>query len=115
MAVGIPIGKINNKMDKAPPARAGNIACLDAAGQPYDGGSAPSDFAPSTIRPDQHQTFNQDVASNVWTIPHAFGRRPNVRVFDSAGDECMGLIDYPDANTIRVTFSAMLAGFAELT
>lgn len=59
--------------------------------------------------------FNQPLPQSVWTINHDLGFWPNVRVFDTSGDECEGDIDNPSLNICVITFSAPFAGIARLT
>jgi hypothetical protein len=49
-----------------------------------------------------------------WLIAHGLGKYPSVTVIDSAGDQVMGRIEYVDANTVRLVFSAAFSGTAYL-
>ncbi len=56
-------------------------------------------------------TFVQAVASTTWTAVHNLGRPVAVRIEDGAGnDVAPDDIDYPDNNTVVVTFLAPQAG-----
>jgi hypothetical protein len=54
----------------------------------------------------------QSVASSVWTINHGLGFTPNVTVVDSAGTVIEGSYNYPNANTIVLTFAGAFSGKA---
>jgi hypothetical protein len=60
-------------------------------------------------------TFNQDVPSDQWVIPHDLGKFPNVLVVDSAGDEVFTSAIYPDNSTVVLNFSAPFSGKAVLS
>ena len=60
-------------------------------------------------------THVQTVAADTWPIPHMLGRIPKITVLDSAGDEVTGSVDYPDLNTVVLTFSAPFGGTAYLS
>ncbi|MFT3664635.1 phage portal protein [Piscinibacter sp.] len=57
----------------------------------------------------------QSTASDTWTIHHNLGMRPNVTVINSAGDEVEGDSDYPNENTVVLTFGAAFSGEAYLS
>ena len=59
-------------------------------------------------------TWNQMVASTVWTITHGLGNQPSIYTKDSADAEIVGDVSYPDTNTAVVTFSTPEAGVAYL-
>ena len=58
--------------------------------------------------------FEQADASAEWTITHNLNRYPAVTIVDSEGAECVGEVQYLDANTVKCRFSAALGGFAYL-
>lgn len=60
-------------------------------------------------------TFEQQFDSNLWTINHNLGYRPAVTVkrYDKITIE--GEIDYTDANTLTISFSAPVSGYAYLS
>jgi hypothetical protein len=61
----------------------------------------------------EHQ---QTTPAAVWTITHNLGYYPaGVRTEDSTGTEIMGATDYPNANTVRVTFNWPVSGTAYLS
>lgn len=64
---------------------------------------------------DANHIHEQVVASAVWTITHALGAYPNVTVIDHLGDLCIGQLEYVDDQTMRITFSAALSGFAYIS
>lgn len=55
---------------------------------------------------------NQGPAAAVWTVVHGLGGFPNVTVVDSAGTVMLGGVEYLDADTVRLTFSAPFGGKA---
>jgi len=59
-------------------------------------------------------TFEQAVASSIWTINHNLERFPSVTIVDSSGNHIMGETFYDNENTITLTFSAPFAGVAYL-
>lgn len=60
-------------------------------------------------------TFEQLLPISVWEIPHSFLYLPDVKILDSAGDQVFGDITYPNATTVRATFSAPFSGQATLS
>lgn len=63
----------------------------------------------------QSYVHNQTVSAAVWTIVHNLGIYPNVHIENSAGDTVEGEIDYPDVNTVVLTFSGAFTGVAYLS
>ena len=57
----------------------------------------------------------QEVAAAVWTIEHGLGFVPNITVVDSAGTVVEGSYDYPDSNTVVLTFIGAFSGRAYLS
>lgn len=60
-------------------------------------------------------THNQMISATTWTITHNLGFYPNVTVSDSAGTIIEGQVEYPDVNTVVLTFSSAFAGKAYLS
>jgi hypothetical protein len=61
-------------------------------------------------------THYQNVAADVWMIPHYLGFNPaGVSVIDSAGTNIEGEVSYPDLDTVVLTFSAAFGGIAYLS
>lgn len=58
--------------------------------------------------------YAQGVASAIWLITHNLGKYPSVTVVDSAGEQVEGGIEFIDANSLRITFSAAFTGKAYL-
>lgn len=58
---------------------------------------------------------DQQVADDVWTIPHALGFFPAVNTFDTAGDEIEGEIAHIDNNNLTVSFNVAVSGQAYLS
>ena len=59
-------------------------------------------------------THTQLAPAAEWTIAHGLAKHPAVTVVDSGGNWLIGDIQYLDANTVKVTFSAAFAGVAYL-
>jgi hypothetical protein len=57
----------------------------------------------------------QNAASTVWTINHNLHFFPNVLSFDSAGNIAEGSIVHTDINSLTITFSAPISGYAALS
>ena len=58
---------------------------------------------------------DQPIAAQVWTINHNMHFVPNITVVDSAGTVVEGDYNYPDENTVILTFSGAFAGKAYLS
>ena len=58
--------------------------------------------------------FNQPTPSASWVINHNLNGFPSVTTTDLAGHEIVGQVQYLNANTVIVTFSAPVAGAAYL-
>lgn len=55
------------------------------------------------------------VASSVWTFNHNLGFNPNITTTDDNGQEIFGSVTYINQNTISVTFSSPVTGWAYLS
>lgn len=88
----------------------GFIGNLPAKGDPGPAGLT----GPAGPGLDVTTTFNQVAPAAVWDVTHNLGRFPSVTVVDSAGTEMEGNVDYLDANSIHLTFSAAFAGVCYL-
>lgn len=72
--------------------------------------------ATGTIQPENlGYVHTQAIASNVWTINHNLIFIPNVTVVDSGGTVVEGSYDYPDNNTVVLSFSSPFSGKAYLS
>lgn len=61
-------------------------------------------------------THYQLTPSTTWTVVHNMGRRPtSVTVYDSSGSEVIGNMNYIDANTVQLSFSAAFSGSAYIS
>lgn len=58
---------------------------------------------------DKNYTQDFSVAVMV-SVAHNLGKYPAVTVFDSAGDQCEGTVDYTDLNNLTLSFSAPFSG-----
>lgn len=91
-------------------ASGANFANADAAAQYLD-----ATFAMDPLSGIKSYTHTQAMPSAMWTIAHSLGRHPsNIYIEDTAGEQCIGAMSYPDNNTAVVTFSAAFAGVAYL-
>jgi hypothetical protein len=57
----------------------------------------------------------QEVASASWSITHGLGFTPNITVVDTAGTVVEGSYNYPDSNTVVLTFVGAFSGRAYLS
>lgn len=57
----------------------------------------------------------QGVAASTWTVNHNLGFYPNVTVVDSTNRVVIGQTEYPDINTVVLSFSGGFAGKAYLS
>lgn len=73
-------------------------------GDPGTPGSAPQSYV-----------HTQAVPSATWTVVHNLGFPPNVTVIDSSNRVVVGEVEYPDINTVVLTFSGGFAGKAYLS
>ena len=76
--------------------------------------AAPLIWSPVNTGFDRNFQFAQSPASAVWLITHNLGKYPSVTVVDSAGEQVEGRVEFIDANSVRVTFSAAFTGNAYL-
>ena len=58
--------------------------------------------------------FEQSRPESVWVIDHPLGGYPSVTVVDTAGTTVFGRVDYASPSSVRVEFSAPVAGSAFL-
>lgn len=57
----------------------------------------------------------QNSASTTWSITHGLGFIPNITVVDSGGTVVEGSYNYPDEDTVVLTFSSEFSGKAYLS
>ena len=57
----------------------------------------------------------QENASATWSITHGLGFVPNITVVDTAGTVVEGSYNYPNANTVVLTFVGAFSGRAYLS
>ena len=57
----------------------------------------------------------QEVASETWTINHGLGFIPNITVIDTGKTVVEGSYNYPDSNTIVLSFVGAFSGRAYLS
>jgi len=70
--------------------------------------------APNTGTTQEFFTFVQVDPLDVWTIVHNLNGIPCVSVLDNANVSVPGTIEYPDLNTLVITFTEPVAGTAYL-
>lgn len=63
---------------------------------------------------DLFYAHTQSLASSTWTVTHNLDKYPSVTVVDSAGTVVIGDVDYIDANSLTLFFSAPFSGVAYL-
>jgi len=64
---------------------------------------------------DLSYVHTQSIPSTTWTINHGLQFVPNITVVDSAGTVVEGSYDYPNANTVVLSFSGSFSGKAYLS
>ena len=57
----------------------------------------------------------QEVASATWNVTHGLGFVPNITVVDTAGTVVEGSYNYPNSNTVVLTFVGGFSGRAYLS
>ena len=57
----------------------------------------------------------QEVASATWNITHGLGFTPNITVVDTAGTVVEGSYNYPNSNTVVLSFIGAFSGRAYLS
>jgi len=61
-------------------------------------------------------TYKQDLpGSPLWHITHSLGYPPNVITTDLTGNEIAGVVTHIDNNTLDISFSATVTGYAYLS
>jgi hypothetical protein len=58
---------------------------------------------------------NQTVPSSTWTITHNLRFMPNITVVDSGGTVVEGSYNYPNENTVVLSFNGAFSGKAYLS
>lgn len=54
----------------------------------------------------------QSAPAAEWTINHNLGKRPNISVYDSEGDEVLVAVEHTDVNTAHIYWPAPTTGAA---
>lgn len=68
----------------------------------------------NSIEPINSFTFQQELASSVWTIPHNLNRKPSVTVYDNLNQIIYADVSYVDENTVRIVHGRPIIGSAYL-
>lgn len=61
------------------------------------------------------KSYHISPAQSVWLITHDLGFNPNVTTTNDAGEEIVGLVEYLSDNTLQITFSEAVSGWAYLS
>lgn len=76
---------------------------------------APGPQGPPGIGIAETVVFTQMTPSALWVIPHAFGRKPDVDLFDSNNEEIFADVRHPDVTVVHVEFAYPNTGTAQLS
>jgi hypothetical protein len=60
-------------------------------------------------------SYEQQSNQFVWNINHNLGYNPSVDIIDNGGNSIEGDISYTDTNSLTITFTSLVSGFAYLT
>jgi hypothetical protein len=77
--------------------------------------AVPQRVSASVVIPLVSYTHTQSATSSQWTVTHNLGFKPNVTVFNSAGDIVEGHIIHNSINQLTLQFSATMSGVAQLS
>ena len=77
--------------------------------------AVPQRVSASAVIPLVSYTHNQSSPATQWTVVHNLGFKPNVTVFNSAGDIVEGDIVHNSSNQLTLQFSATMSGTAQLS
>lgn len=79
------------------------------------GTTGPQGPAGTVNAADLAYVYEQSTPSTSWTINHGLSFIPNITVVDSAGTVVEGSYDYPNANSVILSFSNAFSGKAYLS
>lgn len=68
----------------------------------------------SAVEGDKNYAHIQAIASDTWTIAHNLNKRPAINVYDSDGNTVQYAADFPDNNTVILSFIGEISGRADL-
>jgi hypothetical protein len=73
--------------------------------------------APEILIARSNWSYTHEQQSNqlVWNITHNLGYNPSVDIIDNGGNSIEGDISYTNTNTLTITFTSLVSGFAYLT
>ena len=77
--------------------------------------AVPQRVSASVVIPLVSYTHTQSATASQWTVTHNLGFKPNVTVFNSAGDIVEGHIIHNSINQLTLQFSATMSGVAQLS
>jgi hypothetical protein len=77
--------------------------------------AVPQRVSAKQIIPLVSYTHSQSAAAAQWVVTHNLGFKPNVTVFDSAGDVVEGHIIHNSINQLTLQFSSPMSGIAQLS
>jgi hypothetical protein len=96
--------------------RAENPFRLIPRKQPNENGnsSTPIQGGTTSMVSDKYYRYVQSHASDVWVVKHNLNKYPSVTVSDSSGTIYDGDVRYLDLNSLMITFSVSLSGYADI-
>lgn len=77
--------------------------------------AVPQRVSAKNIIPLVSYTHTQAIPAVQWTVVHNLGFKPNVTVFNSAGDIVEGSVVHNSTNQLTLQFSATMSGTAQLS
>jgi hypothetical protein len=83
---------------------AGSVGPQGPAGPPGAAGATGGAF-----------TFSQGTPATVWTITHNLGYNPAVTATDISGNGIFGDVKYTSTNSLTITFSGVIGGYAYMS
>lgn len=61
------------------------------------------------------KSFHITLPQSTWTLVHNLGFNPSVTTTDNDGQEILGIVNYVDSNTVTITFSEPVIGWAYIS
>lgn len=72
-----------------------------------------ADFVKALLQ-DATFIFEQEIATNEWIVNHELNKYPAVTVVDSGDNVVIGDVQYLNANSLKISFTAVFSGRAYL-